>query len=119
VIACPVLERSQVQAVYGTQTGGYGYNKAVGTHKLIEFPTSQTYLFSDSALLTCFSAQSCTMQESDAILGPVPLQLALSPTDSTDHTVVVFGAGPVAYAHVRNAEAGCFIARVERCFASD
>ena len=31
----------------------------------------------------------------------------------------VFGAGQVAYAHVRNAEAGCFIARVERGFACD
>ena len=26
----------------------------------------------------------------------------------------VFTAGPVAYAHLRNGEAGCFIARVER-----
>ena len=31
----------------------------------------------------------------------------------------VFSAGPVAYAHLRNAEAGCFIARVERVFACE
>lgn len=31
----------------------------------------------------------------------------------------VFAAGVVAYAHLRNAEAGCFIARIERSFACD
>ena len=31
----------------------------------------------------------------------------------------VFSAGPVTYAHLRNAEAGCFIARVERVFSCD
>jgi hypothetical protein len=31
----------------------------------------------------------------------------------------VFAEPGVAYAHVRNAEAGCFMARVERCLACD
>jgi hypothetical protein len=30
-----------------------------------------------------------------------------------------FGTGQVEYVHLRNGEAGCFIARVERCFACD
>jgi hypothetical protein len=31
----------------------------------------------------------------------------------------VFSAAPVTYAHLRNAEAGCFIARIERGFSRD
>jgi prepilin-type N-terminal cleavage/methylation domain-containing protein/prepilin-type processing-associated H-X9-DG protein len=73
VTLCPSLAAPPGFFQYSSATGGYGYNKAVGTHKIIEFPTSATYLFSDSALLTCFSSASCTMQEADAIVGPVPL----------------------------------------------
>jgi hypothetical protein len=40
-----------------------------------------------------------------AIVGEEPIEQVLDG---------VFTAGPVAYAHVRNGEAGCFIARVER-----
>ena len=55
-------------------TGGYGYNKAVGNRKIVQIPsTSATYLFCDSALLACSPGQPCSMQESDAIVGPVPL----------------------------------------------
>jgi hypothetical protein len=31
----------------------------------------------------------------------------------------VFATPDVAYAHLRNGEAGCFMARVDRCFACD
>ena len=52
-------------------TGGYGYNKAIGGRKMVTIPsTNTTYLFCDSALLVC---DPCTMQETDAIVGPVPL----------------------------------------------
>jgi prepilin-type N-terminal cleavage/methylation domain-containing protein/prepilin-type processing-associated H-X9-DG protein len=57
-------------------TGGYGYNQAVGTKKIIFFATSSTYLFSDSALMVGQSGQPTTMQESDAIVGPNPLSQA-------------------------------------------
>jgi prepilin-type N-terminal cleavage/methylation domain-containing protein/prepilin-type processing-associated H-X9-DG protein len=56
-------------------TGGYGYNKAMGSLRMAQIQsTSTTYLFCDSALLASCSGGSCTMQESDAIVGPVPLQ---------------------------------------------
>ena len=54
-------------------TGGYGYNKALGGMKMVNFATSQTYLFCDAALLACSPGQPCTMQEADAIVGPSPL----------------------------------------------
>jgi hypothetical protein len=31
----------------------------------------------------------------------------------------VFATPDVAYVHLRNGEAGCFMARVDRCFACD
>ncbi len=55
-------------------TGGYGYNQAIGSQRMVQIQsTSTTYLFCDSALLALCSGGSCTMQESDAIVGPVPL----------------------------------------------
>ncbi len=52
-------------------TGGYGYNKAIGNRKMVTIPsTSTTYLFGDAALFTC---DPCQMQETDAIVAPVPL----------------------------------------------
>jgi prepilin-type N-terminal cleavage/methylation domain-containing protein/prepilin-type processing-associated H-X9-DG protein len=53
-------------------TGGYAYNKALGGRKMVTIPsTNTTYLFCDAALLVC---DPCTMQETDAIIDPVPLQ---------------------------------------------
>ncbi len=55
-------------------TGGYGYNKVVGGMKFVQIPsTSTTYLFCDAALLADNPGSPCTMQETDAIVGPVPL----------------------------------------------
>ena len=52
-------------------TGGYGYNKALGGRKMVSIPsTNTTYLFCDAALLVC---DPCGMQETDAMVGPVPL----------------------------------------------
>jgi prepilin-type processing-associated H-X9-DG protein/prepilin-type N-terminal cleavage/methylation domain-containing protein len=52
-------------------TGGYAYNKAIQGLKIVQIQsTSTTYLFCDAALLAC---DPCSMQETDAIVGPVPL----------------------------------------------
>jgi prepilin-type processing-associated H-X9-DG protein/prepilin-type N-terminal cleavage/methylation domain-containing protein len=84
VIACPVLDRGQIQAVYGTQTGGYGYNRELGTtywpppnypttyttRKILDFQaTSATFVFSDSALIATWTSPP-TAQESYSIAAP-------------------------------------------------
>ena len=74
VTTCPSLNPPAGFFQYSSGTGGYGYNKAIGTFRMVQIQsTSSTYLFCDSALLTCFPGQTCTMQESDAIVGPAPL----------------------------------------------
>jgi prepilin-type processing-associated H-X9-DG protein/prepilin-type N-terminal cleavage/methylation domain-containing protein len=81
VTLCPSLAPPagffQYQSVTGGTgiTGGYGYNKAVGLRKMVTFPTSQTYLFCDAALLVN-AGSGWTMQETDAIVPPVPLSPA-------------------------------------------
>jgi prepilin-type processing-associated H-X9-DG protein/prepilin-type N-terminal cleavage/methylation domain-containing protein len=84
IIACPVLERSQVQGLYGTQTGGYGYNRELGTtywpppnyaatyytRRILDFQsTSATFVFSDSALIATWTSPP-TAQESYSIAAP-------------------------------------------------
>lgn len=74
VTTCPSLNAPPGFFQYSSGTGGYGYNTAVGNHRIVQLQaTSTTYLFCDSALLTCQPGQPCTIQESDAIVGPVPL----------------------------------------------
>lgn len=74
VTNCPSLNPPAGFYQYSAGTGGYGYNSALGNRKIIFIPsTSSTYLFCDSALLTCVPGTPCTIQESDAIVGPVPL----------------------------------------------
>ena len=76
---CPSLNAPagffQYQTASGATgvTGGYGINPAVGGKQMIFFPTSQTYLFSDSALLVSYGGPSWMMQETDAINPPNPL----------------------------------------------
>jgi prepilin-type processing-associated H-X9-DG protein len=53
-------------------TGGYGYNESLAGQKVSYYASSQTYLFCDSALLTNYGS-GWTIQESDGIVGPVPL----------------------------------------------
>ena len=85
VTVCPSLSPPpgfyQYQTAAGATgiTGGYGYNKSLSTlanpRKLLNFATSQTFLFSDSAVLT---GSPPSIQESDAIVPPSPLSPAAS-----------------------------------------
>jgi prepilin-type processing-associated H-X9-DG protein/prepilin-type N-terminal cleavage/methylation domain-containing protein len=77
ITTCPSLAAPPGFFQYSAATGGYGYNRAVGNRRIVWIPsTSSTYLFCDSALLTCYPATPCTMQEADSIVGPVPLSQA-------------------------------------------
>jgi prepilin-type N-terminal cleavage/methylation domain-containing protein/prepilin-type processing-associated H-X9-DG protein len=74
VTTCPSLSPPPGFFQYAAGTGGYGYNRALGSRRMVQIPsTSATYLFGDSALLTCLPSQPCTIQEADSIVGPVPL----------------------------------------------
>lgn len=74
VTTCPSLNPPPGFFQYSSATGGYGYNKYLGGWRISQLPsTFSTYFFCDSALLVCAPGQSCTMQESDAIVGPAPL----------------------------------------------
>jgi prepilin-type N-terminal cleavage/methylation domain-containing protein/prepilin-type processing-associated H-X9-DG protein len=78
VTLCPSLSPPagffQYQTTSGNTgvTGGYGINPAIGNKPIVMFLTSQMYLFCDSALLS-YVGGSWTMEETDAILPPVPL----------------------------------------------
>src|SRR6185437_7858878 len=73
VTTCPSLNAPPGFFQYSSGTGGYGYNNALNNLRMVQIQsTSTTYLFGDSALLVC-SGGPCTMQESDSIVGPVPL----------------------------------------------
>jgi prepilin-type N-terminal cleavage/methylation domain-containing protein/prepilin-type processing-associated H-X9-DG protein len=56
-------------------TGGYAYNKALQATKMVNWQTSQTYLFSDAILLTN-GGGSWSVQETDAMAPPNPLSPA-------------------------------------------
>jgi prepilin-type N-terminal cleavage/methylation domain-containing protein/prepilin-type processing-associated H-X9-DG protein len=71
---CPSLLPPDGFYQYSQATGGYGYNQALGNQRMVRLPTSQIYLFTDSALLTCQPGLPCTIQEADAVVGPQPLQ---------------------------------------------
>jgi prepilin-type processing-associated H-X9-DG protein/prepilin-type N-terminal cleavage/methylation domain-containing protein len=87
VIACPSLIPSQVQPVYNGQTGGYGYNRCLGTTIWVSpnysapisytkritdiTATSMTYMFSDSALVVTY-VNPPYAQESYSIAAPYP-----------------------------------------------
>jgi prepilin-type N-terminal cleavage/methylation domain-containing protein/prepilin-type processing-associated H-X9-DG protein len=84
IIACPVLDPTQIQGIYQSQTGGYGYNRELGTtywpppnypttywtrHILDFTSTSATFVFSDSALIATWTNPP-TAQESYSIAAP-------------------------------------------------
>ena len=74
VTTCPSLSPPPGFFQYSAGTGGYGYNRALDNYRMVQVrSTSTTYLFCDSALLVSSPGQPTTMQEADAILGPVPL----------------------------------------------
>jgi prepilin-type processing-associated H-X9-DG protein len=77
VTTCPSLAAPPDFYQYAAGTGGYGYNRALGNRRMAQIPaTSATYLFCDSALLVCYPATPCTLQEADSIVPPVPLSQA-------------------------------------------
>jgi prepilin-type processing-associated H-X9-DG protein/prepilin-type N-terminal cleavage/methylation domain-containing protein len=111
VIACPTMSRSQIQPIFLTangqpQTGGYGYNRSLGTtywndpnyqfpismlKRFADFPsTSATFAFSDSALIA-FWNDPPTAQESYSIAAPYP-----TPTGSPQPTTHFRHGGRVA-----------------------
>jgi prepilin-type N-terminal cleavage/methylation domain-containing protein/prepilin-type processing-associated H-X9-DG protein len=75
VTNCPSLYAPPGFYQFAAGTGGYGYNNAIANLPMVQLrSTSATYLFCDSALLTSYPPGSpCTIQEADAIVGPVPL----------------------------------------------
>src|SRR5262249_47668068 len=69
IIVCPVVDSTNIKQIYNGQSGGYGYNRHLGTtyfgpgftssilfsKRMLDFPsTSTTFVFSDSALLSSF-----------------------------------------------------------------
>ncbi|MFM7114485.1 MAG: DUF1559 domain-containing protein [Planctomycetota bacterium] len=84
VLGCPSLPPNQLAGQYSGLTGGYGYNRCLGTtywispnwnlpkyltRRLAEFQsTSSTFVFSDSALISTFP--SANAQESYALASP-------------------------------------------------
>ncbi|HEY8503739.1 MAG TPA: hypothetical protein VIL46_04100, partial [Gemmataceae bacterium] len=87
ITTCPSLVEGQVKSVYQGHTGGYGYNRALGTtiwvapnwtkplyyvRRITDIEaTSATFLFSDSALIATWTSPP-EAQESDAIAAPFP-----------------------------------------------
>jgi prepilin-type N-terminal cleavage/methylation domain-containing protein/prepilin-type processing-associated H-X9-DG protein len=85
VTRCPVLDSSQVRSVWQGLTGGYGYNRHLGTTYWVSpnwttpifltkrftdvDSTSATFLFSDSALLVTWSSPP-SAQESYSLAAP-------------------------------------------------
>jgi prepilin-type N-terminal cleavage/methylation domain-containing protein/prepilin-type processing-associated H-X9-DG protein len=102
IIACPVLNSTQIQSVYQAQTGGYGYNRELGTtywpppnypttyytRRILDFQaTSATYVFSDSALIATWTTPP-TAQESYSIAAPFDTLVgSAQPTTHFRHTV--------------------------------
>ncbi len=75
VTLCPSLAAPPGFFQYSQGTGGYGYNRALSQTRIIKWETSQTYVFSDSALVA-ESGGTVSLQESDAIVPPIPLSVA-------------------------------------------
>jgi prepilin-type N-terminal cleavage/methylation domain-containing protein/prepilin-type processing-associated H-X9-DG protein len=97
VLNCPSMDHEQIQPVFQSLTGGYGYNRCLGTtywkDPNYQFPinlkvritdieaTSATFTFSDSALIA-FWNDPPTAQESYSIAAPFAT-LAGSPQPTT------------------------------------
>jgi prepilin-type N-terminal cleavage/methylation domain-containing protein/prepilin-type processing-associated H-X9-DG protein len=97
VTRCPLLDPLQVQSAFQNETGGYGYNRCLGTtywnspnfstpinytHRMTDFPsTSTTFVISDSALIAWWLSPPAA-QESYSIAAPFPT-VAGSPQPTT------------------------------------
>ncbi|MSR30223.1 MAG: DUF1559 domain-containing protein [Gemmataceae bacterium] len=84
VALCPGLMTDQVKGVYNSSTGGYGYNRCLGStywntgnwttalkleRRIGEFATSSTFVFSDSALIASWTNPP-EAQESYSLAAP-------------------------------------------------
>jgi len=87
------------------ETGGYGYNGAVGRKKIYIFATSMTYMFGDTATLVN-PGTGWSMQVADGMVGPVPLV-------KTDPTYGTY-QGMSHFRHVHNANMAFLDGHVER-----
>ncbi len=113
------MDRTNIKQVYNGQSGGYGYNRHLGTtywnspnfstpillkKRMLDFPsTSTTFVFSDSALLSSFP--SWHAEESYGLGAPFAVTpfTASGPTTQFRHT----GVANVAFldGHVETREA--------------
>jgi prepilin-type N-terminal cleavage/methylation domain-containing protein/prepilin-type processing-associated H-X9-DG protein len=96
VTTCPTFDKQRIASPWNNETGGYGYNRELGytywvppnysapifvSKRMTDFPsTSQTFLFSDTALISTYGAPSA--QESYSIAAPF-MTLAGSPQPTT------------------------------------
>jgi prepilin-type N-terminal cleavage/methylation domain-containing protein/prepilin-type processing-associated H-X9-DG protein len=87
IVQCPMYLRDQVQPIWNGMTGGYGYNRELGTtywvdpnwstpityyRRITDIPsTSTTIVFSDSALIATWN-EPPTAQEADSLAAPYP-----------------------------------------------
>jgi prepilin-type N-terminal cleavage/methylation domain-containing protein/prepilin-type processing-associated H-X9-DG protein len=87
IIRCPALLPEQVLPIFTGQTGGYGYNRELGTtywiapnwttpiahvKRMADFPTtSTTFIFADAALIASWTNPP-SAQESYALAAPFP-----------------------------------------------
>lgn len=84
VALCPALQADKVKSPYQNATGGYGYNRCLGAtywnpgnwtnpnklvRRLNEFSTSNTFVFSDTALIATWNNPP-TAEESYSIAAP-------------------------------------------------
>jgi prepilin-type N-terminal cleavage/methylation domain-containing protein/prepilin-type processing-associated H-X9-DG protein len=100
IIACPSVVPDQIKAIYNSQSGGYGYNRELGTTYFGPAPsfattywttriykyraTSNTFVASDSALVTVpFGSTTPQAQESYSIAAPFATTAGPSPTPTT------------------------------------
>jgi prepilin-type processing-associated H-X9-DG protein len=104
VLMCPSLPQNLLQQQYSGQTGGYGYNRCLGTtywvspnwslprfltRRLVDFSsTSATFVFADSALISTWPAANA--QESYSMAAPYTT--AAQPTTHFRHSGKVAAA---------------------------
>lgn len=123
VVKCPELVSGQIKIIYTGLTGGYGYNRCLGgvvfasvggvffnLQYVKRFPdldsTSETFLFSDSCLISGATGASPSLQESYAIAAPNATALSSMSAPTTPAPTVVSGLSigpPQPTTHFRHA----------------
>src|SRR5262245_18616220 len=101
ILACPSLPDRQLNKIFNGLTGGFGYNRSLGTtywvspnwtspivsvRRMSDFPsTSETFVFSDSALVGAWNSPP-TAEESYSLAAPYPtLEGSPEPTTHFRH----------------------------------